>query len=400
MKKPLVIIAGIVSLVMFLPPLRSYFVTNWALRPFYLLVFSASLSYFLTPIVIKVAKLLKVLDSPSARKVHSRPTPLWGGLAIFVSFAVVTIYNFDFSLAQKGVSIGGAMLVRIGLLDDKYNVSAKVRILVQLAAASVAIWAGARMSFLPDTWWGNGLEIFLTYIWFIGLANAMNFLDGMDGLCVGLSSINSFFFAIIAFRTGQPFFMFLSAVLCGACLGFLPYNFRKGKSALIFLGDTGSTFLGFILAGIALTGDWAVDNYVAVIVPIIILSIPIFDMTMTTIMRIRMGKVRSVSQWLHFTGKDHFHHRLADMGFGKRQTVQVIHLVAICLGINGFILKHTTLLDAGLILGETVIIFAFMGFVMIFVKKQYDFLARLLTEQYEFMSDMVTKRGNDEENRE
>ena len=397
MKRLLIIASGIASLIFFLPPLRCYFVANWTLRPFYLLAFSASMAFFLTPVVIRLAKTFKALDTPSTRKVHSNPTPLWGGLGIFAAFAVVTIYNFDFSLAQKGVSIGGAMLVGIGLLDDRFSVSAKIRLLVQLAAASVAIWAGARMSFLPNTWWGNGLEIVLSYLWFIGLANAMNFLDGMDGLCAGLSAINSFFFGIVAFRTGQPFFMFLSAALCGACLGFLPYNFRKGKPALIFLGDTGSTYLGFTLAGIALTGDWAADNYVAVIVPIIILAIPIFDMTMTTVIRIRLGQVKSISEWLHFTGKDHFHHRLADMGFGKRQTVQVIHLVAICLGINGFILRHATLLDAGLLLGETIIIFAFMGFVLVFVKNQYQYMAKLLTEQYEFMTDMFIKKDDEEE---
>jgi UDP-GlcNAc:undecaprenyl-phosphate GlcNAc-1-phosphate transferase len=280
----------------------------------------------------------------------------------------------------KGILLGSSILVGVGLLDDRFNLSAKFRLFAQLLATAIAMFTGAKMTFLPDTWWGNGLEIILTIIWYVGITNAMNFLDGMDGLCAGLAAINAFFFSAVAVGTHQSFFMFLSTVLCGACLGFLPFNFRKGKSALIFLGDTGSTFLGFTLAGLALMGDMAKDNYVAIIVPILILAIPIFDMSLTTFMRIRGGQVRSFGEWLHFTGKDHFHHRIAEMGFGKRRTVQVIHLIAICLGINGFIIKSASLLDAGLILVETAILFVFMGFVMIFVKKQYEYWAKIVSE--------------------
>ncbi|NQS97256.1 MAG: undecaprenyl/decaprenyl-phosphate alpha-N-acetylglucosaminyl 1-phosphate transferase [candidate division Zixibacteria bacterium] len=380
MKRRYVVLAGIATAVFLLPPLRNYFVVSPDYRPLYLIAFAGCLSFFLTYIVRKLAINLGALDKPDERKVHIHATPRWGGLAIYSAFIIVLLYNFDFSLPLKGIIIGGTLLVAIGLLDDRFCVSAKIRLLFQLMAAGIAIWTGARMTFLPDTWWGNGLEIVLTMIWFIGITNAMNFLDGMDGLCAGLVGISSFFFGAVAVRTHQPFFMFLSAALCGACIGFLPYNFRKRKSALIFLGDTGSTFLGFTLAGIALIGDWAVDNYVAVIVPVIIMAIPIFDMSMTTFMRIKERKIHNIGEWLHFTGKDHFHHRLADMGFGKRKTVQLIHLFAACLGINGFILKDSELLDAGLLLTETLILFVVLGFVLVFVKKQYQYWAKMVSE--------------------
>ena len=365
---------------LFLPPVRDYSTQNTLARPFYLLFLAASLTYVLTPIIRKVAIKFKALDYPNKRKIHGEATPRWGGLAIYIAFAVVTIYNFYFSLPQKGVVIGGTMLVCIGLLDDRFGVSAKIRLMVQLAACVVAIYCGVRITFLPNTWWGNGLEYLITIIWLIGITNAMNFLDGMDGLCAGLAAINAFFFGLVAVRTNQPFFMFLSAALCGACIGFLPYNFRKNKPARIFLGDTGSTFLGFVLAGIAIIGDWAVDIKVGLIVPVVILAIPIFDMTMTTFTRIKDGQIHNVGEWLHFTGKDHFHHRLADMGFGRRKTVLMIQLLAICLGINGFILHWAKLVDGVLLLIEMVILFVILGFVMVFVNKQYKHWADLVSE--------------------
>ncbi|MBC8204970.1 undecaprenyl/decaprenyl-phosphate alpha-N-acetylglucosaminyl 1-phosphate transferase [bacterium] len=378
--KLIYVVVCVLALFLLLPPVREYSTLQVFVRPIYLLSLAAALTYIITPIVRKTAIKFKSMDVPDPRKVHIEPTPRWGGLAIYFAFAFVTLYNFDFSLAQKGVAIGGTMLVLVGMIDDRYGVSTKLRLLVQLAACIVAIYTGAKITFLPNTWWGNALEYVITVIWLIGITNAMNFLDGMDGLCAGLAAVNSFFFGAVAVRTGQPFFMFLSAALCGACIGFLPYNFRKNKPALIFLGDTGSTFLGFTLAGIALTGDWAVDNSVALVVPITILAIPIFDMTLTTIMRIRAGQVHNVSEWLHFTGKDHFHHRLADMGFGKRRTVQLIHLIAICLGINGFILYWVRLVDAALIIIETAILFLMLGYLMVFVKRQYNYWANLVSE--------------------
>ena len=379
-RRVIVSLIGLIGFALLVPPVRNYFIIEWAFRPIYLLTLSFALSFFFTPITRVLAVKMGVVDKPDARKVHIEPTPRWGGLGIFAAFSIVIIYNFDFSLPLKGVAIGAAILVAIGLIDDKFGLSAKIRILFQLIAAGIAIYTGARMSFLPDTLWGNALEIILSLIWFVGITNAMNFLDGMDGLCSGLAAINAFFFGLVAVGSHQNFFMFLSAALCGACLGFLPYNFRKGKSALIFLGDTGSTFLGFTLAGIALMGDWAKDNYVAVIVPIIIMAIPIFDMTLTTIMRIKEKQVKSFSEWLHFTGRDHFHHRVADMGLGKRRTVQVILLIAVCLGINGFIIRVAGPVEGWLLLGETVILFILLSFIMIFVKNQYDYWAKIVSD--------------------
>lgn len=388
MRRLIILAVGMIGASLLLLPIRNFFIEHWLYRPLYLLILSFALAFFFTPVVRRLAIRFGVVDRPDPRKVHSEPTPRWGGLAVFGSFIIVLLYNFDFSLPLKGIMIGSTILVIVGLLDDKYGLSAKLRIIFQLLAAGIAIYTGARMTFMPDSWWGNAVEIALSFIWLIGLTNAMNFLDGMDGLCSGLAAINAFFFGLVAIGTGQVFFMFISAALSGACLGFLPYNFRKGKNAKIFLGDTGSTFLGFALAGIALIGTWAEDNFVAVIVPIIIMAVPIFDMTLTTVMRIKEGKVKTFGEWLHFTGKDHFHHRVADMGFGRRRTVQVIHLIAICLGINGFIIKGVGLTEASLLLFETALLFILLTFMMIFVKNQYDTWANMVSN----LSEMAEKK--------
>jgi UDP-GlcNAc:undecaprenyl-phosphate GlcNAc-1-phosphate transferase len=173
----------------------------------------------------------------------------------------------------------------------------------------------------------------------VGITNAVNFFDGMDGLATGLTIIGSLSFFIVAEITGQSYLGFLTIALAGSCLGFLKFNF---KPASIFLGDAGSTFLGFTLAGIAVMGNWAEKNpKVALSLPIIILSVLIFDMIYITIARVWDGRVRSFKGWVEYTGKDHLHHRLVALGFNETQTVLLIYLIAACLGLGGINLIAT-----------------------------------------------------------
>ena len=178
---------------------------------------------------------------------------------------------------------------------------------------------GVWMSFLPDTWWGHVGEVVITTPWVVGITNAFNFLDGMDGLATGSAGINALFFGLVAL-TDQPFVMLRSLALAGSCLGFLPWNFRKNQPARIFLGDGGSNFLGFTLAGIGVIGNWGENSLVGLAVPILILGVPIFDTTLTTVVRIKRGQVRTFGEWLRFTGRDHFHYRLSDLGIGNRES--------------------------------------------------------------------------------
>jgi UDP-GlcNAc:undecaprenyl-phosphate GlcNAc-1-phosphate transferase len=305
----------------------------------FLFVFSFLLAFFSTKVIRRIAIKLKILDHPNERKIHKKPVPLLGGLAIFGSYVATIIFNFNFSIELKGVVIGGTIILLIGLIDDIKHLSATWKLISQVLASSILILHGVKLSFLPSTWWGNAGEVLLTVIWVVGITNAVNFFDGMDGLATGLTAVCSLSFFIVAQITGQSYLGFLTIALAGSCLGFLKFNFRP---ASIFLGDAGSTFLGFTLAGIAVMGGWAEKNpKVALSLPIIILSVFIFDMIYITIARVWDRRVRNFREWIEYTGKDHLHHRLVALGFNETQTVLLIYLIAACLGMGGINLLAT-----------------------------------------------------------
>ena len=305
----------------------------------FLFVFSFIIAFFSTKVIGRIAAKLKILDYPNERKIHKKPIPLLGGLAIFISYVATIIFNFNFSIELKGVVIGGTIILIIGLIDDIKHIPATWKLISQVLASSILILYGVKLSFLPNTWWGNAGEVLLTVIWVVGITNAVNFFDGMDGLATGLTAIGSLSFFIVAEITGQSYLGFLTIALAGSCLGFLKFNF---KPASIFLGDAGSTFLGFTLAGIAVMGGWAEKNpKVALSLPIIILSVFIFDMIYITIARVWDGRVRNFKGWIEYTGKDHLHHRLVALGFNETQTVLLIYLIAACLGLGGINLIAT-----------------------------------------------------------
>ena len=207
------------------------------------------------------------------------------------------------------------------------------------------------ITFLPDGLWGDVGEWLLTAFWIIGITNAFNFLDGMDGLATGTGCIAAIFFGLVALQNNHDFMVYLALPLVGSCLSFLPYNFRFRKPAAIFMGDAGSTFLGFMLASLAVLGDWAGNHAVRLIVPVLILGVPIFDMSFTTFMRIKNGQVRTFREWVEFTGRDHIHHRLEDLRIGRIGAVLVIYCVTIWLGLSALALKNTTGLNAILQVG-------------------------------------------------
>ncbi len=313
------------------------FLSSISYRWLFLLVFSFLLTFLLTPLVRHLATRLRVLDIPDQRKIHTRPIPLLGGLAIYVSYMMTIFFNFSFSIELKGVILGGTIVMLIGLLDDIKRLPATWKLVSQIVAAAAMMACGVKLNFLPNTWWGNGGELVLTVIWMVGIANAVNFFDGMDGLATGLTAISALSFFVVAQLTHQSYLGYLTIALAGSCLGFLKFNF---KPASIFLGDTGSTFLGFTLAGIAVMGGWAEQNpKVALSLPILVLSVFIFDMVYISFARVLNGKVRSFKEWVEYTGKDHFHHRLVSLGLSEIQTVLLIYLITACLGIGGINLR-------------------------------------------------------------
>ncbi|MFH0754308.1 MAG: MraY family glycosyltransferase [Candidatus Omnitrophota bacterium] len=291
----------------------------------------------LTPMMIALARKYGVLDMPNERKIHTKPVPRLGGLAILIGFWVVALFNLPWSKEFSAIIVGGTIIGVMGVMDDVRSLSSRIRLVGQLVASFLVIWAGMIVSFMPKTWWGNLLACIITVLWIVGIVNALNFADGLDGLAAGMTFIASTFFFLIAIYLRQPQVACVAAILAGTCLGFLVWNFKPAK---IYLGDGGSTFLGFVLACLALYGGWSHDGFIVALgIPTIILGVLIFDMFYITIARIKNGSVQTFQQWLDFTGKDHFHHRLMSLGFSEVVAVVFIYLVCLVLGLNVLVLE-------------------------------------------------------------
>jgi UDP-GlcNAc:undecaprenyl-phosphate GlcNAc-1-phosphate transferase len=344
--------SAVLALILFLPQVRGFFSeVGW--RWVHILCLSFSLSFFMNPVFAWIAKKLNILDIPDARKLHKEATPLLGGAAVFVGFSIALLTNGIFSKPIVVILIASLILFGIGILDDIKEISAGLKLLTQLACSLLVMSSGIILRVLPTDLGifatiGNS---FLTLFWIIGITNAMNFFDGMDGLAAGMGSVISFFLGVVAFQTGQPFLGWVAIAMLGGCLGFLPFNFRIKKNAAIFLGDAGSVFIGFILACVAVYGDWAQGNpVVALVSPVLIFWILIFDMVHITVDRILTGKVKNFRQWIEYVGKDHLHHRLANVLGGRKQSVLFIYLLGLCLGTSAVVLRNARPTDAILLI--------------------------------------------------
>lgn len=337
----------------------------------YVLFSSFLLAYLLVPIMKGVAEYFNIYDMPDKRKVHGKPIPKFGGVAIYIAFITVILINFHFSIQLKGVLIGSAVIVAAGLVEDIYGLSAKIRLGAQILAVIVLISYDVHLSFGPETWWAFGVESFFTMLWVVGIINAFNFLDGMDGLAAGFAGISLFFIGVVALQTAQPYLMYLSFAVVGCCLGFLPFNFHPRKRASIFLGDTGSTFLGFILASLSVMTAWASNDPIkAYSMPILILGVLIFDMVYITIERIVKGKVKNLTEWIEYVGRDHLHHRLAAHGLTNFNSVLLIFFLSATLGISALVLKHARTTDSFLLLGQAGSIYAILVILMLKAKNK------------------------------
>jgi len=339
-------------------PVQSIF-ADWGQRWLYIAATAFGLSFSLTPLAAFLARRLRILDRPDARKLHVQATPLLGGAAVFVGFIASLLANAI--LAPELIALLSAAMVLFvtGVFDDWREVPAGLKLLIQLVCAAMVMLAGIVLRVLPAEWgvWGLIGNLLLTGTWIIGITNAMNFFDGMDGLAAGLGAIIAFFLGMVAFQTDQPFLGWISLAVLGSCLGFLPYNFRPGGSAVIFLGDAGSTVIGFVLACIAVYGDWAEGRpVVSLVSPVLIFWLLIFDMAHITCDRILSGKVRSFREWIEYVGKDHLHHRLADVLGSRRKAVLFIYLMGLCLGLSALVLRDSGTDDAMLLILQAAIL--------------------------------------------
>jgi UDP-GlcNAc:undecaprenyl-phosphate GlcNAc-1-phosphate transferase len=314
----------------------------WGLRWAHILGLAFGLSFSLTPLCAALAQRFDILDVPDRRKLHGRATPLLGGAALVAGFTVSLLANA--MLTPQLVAILGATLVlfTVGVIDDLREVRAGVKLLIQVGCTVLVMASGVVLQVLPADWGhvSTVANALLTVLWIVGITNAMNFFDGMDGLAAGLGAIIAFFLGAVAFQTDQPFLGWIAVALLGGCLGFLPYNFRWKDPAAIFLGDAGSTVIGFVLACVAVYGDWAGGRPLfSLLSPVLMFWVLIFDMVHITIDRILTGKVLNFRDWIDYVGKDHLHHRLADALGCRRRSVLFIYLMSLCLGASAFLLR-------------------------------------------------------------
>ena len=297
-----------------------------------LAIVSIAFSAVLTPVVKKFAVKIKVIDIPKDnRRVHKKPIPLLGGLAIYFSFISTLILKFGgLSKSEIGIIIGATIIVIGGFLDDKFDIRPWQKLLVQIAAAVSLIMYGVRISLITNPVSSSELYISvgilsipLTIIWIVGITNALNLIDGLDGLAAGVAFISAVTIFIIALLNNRTEAAALTIILAGSILGFLPYNFNP---ASIFMGDTGAQLLGFLLAAISIEGAIKSAAAFAIAVPILALGIPIYDILFAMIRRKINGK--PIMQ----ADKGHLHHRLLDMGLTQRQAVIIMYLISAVLG--------------------------------------------------------------------
>lgn len=315
-------------------------------------VVSFAFTFATTPLVRRLAFRIGAIDIPrDARRMHKKPTPRIGGVAIIFGFAVATVCFAQWSRPLIGTMLGAAVIAVMGFVDDLKNLPAKLKFVIQIVAALIVIFVGGikidvftNPNLLSDNpYWvlPGWLSITLTVLWIVFITNAVNFIDGLDGLAAGVSAIMSVSLVFISVRVGEYSIAILGIALMGSCFGFLPFNFNPAK---IFMGDTGSTFLGFMLATLSIQGVFKSYAVISFAVPLIMLGLPLFDASFAMIRRIAHGQSPMVAD------RGHLHHRLVDMGFSQKQTVFILYAISGVLGITAVLLAESGFLRALLLL--------------------------------------------------
>ncbi len=312
-----------------------------------LILASGLISFAMTPLMRKLAQVTNFVANPAPRRVHVQPVPMLGGLAIYVGLVATVAVSGTHPYRELMGVIGGMTVVTLfGLFDDRYELSPPLKLLGQALAAGALIWSGIQIRLFAN----ETLNIGLTLFWIIGISNAINLLDNMDGLAAGISTVASGFFFVLALVEGLGLVASLAAATLGACIGFLYYNFNP---ASLFMGDAGSMLLGFVLAVLGIKLQFVGRPLgITWMIPIILLGLPIFDTTLVVLSRIRRRK--PISQG----GKDHTSHRLvAIMGMTQARSVMTLYMVAAVLGLIALMLRDATRLQGQILLATLATIF-------------------------------------------
>ncbi len=313
-------------------------------------IIACLITFIMTPLVIRIAHRFGAVDVPKDdRRMHKKPMPLWGGIAIFTGF-FVSMFLFSNIATGKliGLFIASVVVLITGMIDDVKPLGAKGKLLMQIVAAIILVKSGFEINYFTNFFGGSEviyLQSFalpISVIWIVGVTNTVNLIDGLDGLAAGISAIAAVTLSYIAILNLRYDAAMIMLILAGSSIGFLPYNFNPAK---IFMGDAGALFLGLVLAAISVDGALKGATALTVVVPILALGVPIFD-TAFAILR-RLINKRPIME----ADKGHLHHRLMGMGLGQKKTVLSMYLISALMGAGAIALLKQNWIHATALLG-------------------------------------------------
>ena len=314
------------------------------------LVTALLIAFIATPVVKSLAQKVGAVDVPKDnRRMHDHPIPRMGGLAIFLGFLLSTLIFVPMSEMMRGMLLGVILIVILGILDDIYALPALPKLIVQIVAALIAVMHGNVIQvisnpnlFSDNPYWSLGAwSVPVSVIWIVAITNAVNLIDGLDGLAVGVAAISSLTMLVIAMLVSEYLVALTMAALAGGCIGFMPYNQNPAK---IFMGDTGSTFLGFVLATVSIQGLFKFYTIISFAVPFLMLGLPLFDTCFAILRRLSKGQNPMSPD------RSHVHHRLIDMGFNQKQAVGILYVISAILGLSAVVLTTSGALKAMVLL--------------------------------------------------
>lgn len=353
---------------------------------------AALVAYTVTPPVRLLAFRIGAIDIPTdERRMHKKPTPRIGGLAIFAGFMVGSWVFCEPTGELYAIWIGGAILVCLGVLDDIFRLSAWLKLLVQLFAAGIAVCCGVVIDHITLFGVYIDLGIFsipITIIWIAGLSNAINLIDGLDGLACGVSVITSLSIFLVTLIVGDTTSAIITAILIGSCLGFFPYNMNPAK---IFMGDTGALFLGYTLSVISVQGLFKLHTMLAFLVPLSIFALPILDTFIAIVRRLIHG------QSPFHPDRGHFHHKLVDMGFTHKEAVRLLYAISGLAGLVAVVYTDAMFQESSTRIWKTLAVVLVVGVILVlnyFCMKKPS--TRLLSGLVEHISEIKLEEQQQE----
>lgn len=332
----------------------------------------------LTPLAIKIAPYIGGVDIPKDdRRMHTRPVPRVGGIAIFIGVTVTIKVFLSHIVLTNGILIGGSIIFLLGLLDDIKNLPAVVKLLGQIGAASVVYFTGTQIGFISifasdKMLFNDAVAYILTVIWIVGITNAINLIDGMDGLAAGTVAIAGCCIGYVAYIHGTYFQCLPMLAVAGGALGFLPWNFYPAKT---FMGDCGSQFLGFMISTVSIMGLVKSATIVALVVPLLVLGLPVFDTGYAIFRRLVRG------QNIMDADKEHIHHSFVKSGMGQRRSVICMYGIAAIMGTAAVLISRQLWVEG---IGLCVIA---LGFIYIVITDRNHFMPAVMEELIEDASE-------------